>query len=243
VATRVWKGNLIAGDVRIPAKLVAAARKHASELCQVHETDCSPAKQVLFCAAEEKPIPRSEVAKGFEYEPGRFLKLNEEDLKAINAKPGDMELFRFVAPDEIDLRHIESSYYVLPDGDESLYAALGRALIRTASIALGQIVLYGQERTAMIRPGHSGLVLFTLFCDDELRLLDEFRTDTESADERDIRDFSALMRSRRGLEPGFTIQNPYRERLRQLVEAQVLKMIPQKTDRSELRSGASAKAS
>jgi len=35
---------------------------------QLHKADGSRVKQVIYCAAEDKPIPAAEIVKGYEYE-------------------------------------------------------------------------------------------------------------------------------------------------------------------------------
>jgi len=66
MASTVWKGHLTFGLVSFPVKVFSAARSEAVHFNQLHKTDSSRVKQVLYCQAEDKPIPRDEIVKGHE---------------------------------------------------------------------------------------------------------------------------------------------------------------------------------
>src|ERR1017187_2519240 len=80
MASTVWKGHVSFGMVCFPVKLCAAARSQTVTFHQLHHADHSRVKQVLYCQAEDQPVPRSELVKGFEYEKDRYVILEERDL-------------------------------------------------------------------------------------------------------------------------------------------------------------------
>jgi len=41
---------------------------------------------VIYYQAEDKPIPRNEIVKGYEYEKDRYVVVNDEDLKKAAPK-------------------------------------------------------------------------------------------------------------------------------------------------------------
>ena len=61
MASSIWKGHLAFGLVSFPVRLVAAARGETVSFNQLHKSDHSRIKQVIFCQAEDKPVPRSEL--------------------------------------------------------------------------------------------------------------------------------------------------------------------------------------
>ncbi len=65
MATTVWKGHLTFGLVSFPVKLFTAARSEGISFNQLHKSDNSRIKQVIYCRAEDKPIPSSEIVKGY----------------------------------------------------------------------------------------------------------------------------------------------------------------------------------
>ena len=79
----VWKGYLTFGLVSFPIRLHAAARPDTVHFHLLHNKDLSRVKEVMFCAAEDKPLGRSELVKGYEYEKNEYVVVEPEDLEKI----------------------------------------------------------------------------------------------------------------------------------------------------------------
>ena len=110
MASTVWKGHLTFGLVSLPIKLFTAARAESISFNQLHKDDHSRVRQVLYCQSEDKPIARSEIVKGYEYEKDRYIVVDDEDIK--NAAPKTarvMEILEFVKASEVDPVYFESS--------------------------------------------------------------------------------------------------------------------------------------
>src|SRR6266487_4296268 len=58
MASSVWKGHLTFGLVSFPIRLFSAARSETISFNLLHKPDHSRIKQVIFCQAEEKAVPR-----------------------------------------------------------------------------------------------------------------------------------------------------------------------------------------
>ena len=86
MASTVWKGYLTFGLLSLPVKLYSAARSETVSFNQLHKDDHSRVKQVLYCQVEDKPIQRSEIVKGYEYEKDRYVVIDEEDIKKVAPK-------------------------------------------------------------------------------------------------------------------------------------------------------------
>jgi Ku protein len=165
----------------VPGPAKAAARSQAVSFNQLHQCDHSRVKQVLYCQAEDKPVSRSELVKGLEYEKDRYVVVEEQELDQITPRSSRvMEVVEFVAAAEVDPVYLDASYYVVPDGAvEKPYTLLYEALRRSGYAALAQWTLHNREHLVLLRPGRFGLLVHTLFYADEVRALDEFRTETE----------------------------------------------------------------
>ena len=129
MASTVWKGHLTFGLVSLPVRLYSAARGETVSFNLLHAKDNSRIKQVTFCQAEDKPVPRSELVKGYEYEKDHYVVIDEEDIKKVAPKTAKvMEILEFVKGDTVDPIYLESSYYMAPDGGgEKPYALLFEA--------------------------------------------------------------------------------------------------------------------
>jgi DNA end-binding protein Ku len=117
MATTIWKGHIAFGLVSFPVRLQAAARSQSVSFNQLHQCDHSRVKQVLFCQAEDKPVSRSELVKGFEYEKDRYVVVEERELDQVAPRSSRvMDVLEFVAAGEVDPVYLDASYYVLPTG-------------------------------------------------------------------------------------------------------------------------------
>src|ERR1051326_4336989 len=103
MASTVWKGHLTFGLVSLPVKLYSAARSETVSFNQLHKTDHSRIKQVLYCQAEDKPIPRSEIVKGYQYEKDKYVVVDDEEIKKMAPSTAKgMEILEFVKTEEVD---------------------------------------------------------------------------------------------------------------------------------------------
>src|SRR5438128_5186064 len=181
MASTGWKGHLTFGLVSLPVKLYSAARSETVSFNQLHKEDHSPVKQVLYCQVEDKPIQRSEIVKGYEYEKDKYVVVDEEEIKKVAPKTAKtMEILEFVKSADVDPIYFESSYYMAPDdAGEKPYALLFEALRQTGYCALAKIAMHNREHIVILRPATKGILLHTMYYRDEIRMVDEFRTNTE----------------------------------------------------------------
>src|SRR6202166_3108025 len=143
----IWKGQLAFGLVSFPVKLFSAARSESISFNQLHKADNSRVKQVLYCQAEDKPIPRSEIVKGFEYEKDRYVVIEDEDVKKVAPQTAKvMEIQEFVKADQVDAIYLETSYYMAPDeAGEKPYALLFDALKKTGYMGIAKVTMHNRE--------------------------------------------------------------------------------------------------
>src|SRR5581483_4837534 len=141
MASSVWKGHLTFGLVSFPVRLFSAARPVTISFNQLHAADNSRIKQMIYCQAEDKPIPRTEIVKGYEYEKDHYVVVDEEDIKKVAPKTAKvMEIQEFVKADDVDPVYLESSYYMAPDeGGEKPYALLFEAMRQSRYYAVAKI--------------------------------------------------------------------------------------------------------
>ena len=85
MASSVWKGHLTFGLVSFPIRLFSAARSETISFNLLHKDDHSRIRQVVYCQAEDKPVPRSELVKGYEYEKDHYVVIEDEDIQKVAA--------------------------------------------------------------------------------------------------------------------------------------------------------------
>ncbi|HWC01103.1 MAG TPA: Ku protein [Bryobacteraceae bacterium] len=223
MATTVWRGHLTFGLVSLPVKLFTAARGETISFNQLHATDHSRIKQVTFCQAEDKPVPRSELVKGYEYQKDHYVVIADEDIKKVAPKTAKvMEIQEFVKADQVDPVYLESSYYMAPDeGGEKPYTLLFSALRETGYYALAKVAMHNREHMVIIRPGKKGMLLHTMYFADEVRHMEEFRTDPSLIKDKELDLAKMLIETLAADFEPEKYHDTYRENLKQMIEAKV----------------------
>ncbi len=221
MASTVWKGHLTFGLVSFPVRLYSAARGESIHFNQLHKHDGSRVKQILYCQAEDKPIPRSEIVKGYEYEKDHYVVVEDEEIKKV-APPSAkvMEILEFVETAQVDPIYLETSYYMAPDeAGEKPYALLFEALKQTGRVGVAKIAMHNREHIVILRPGKNGVLMHTMYFSHEIRSVDEFRTDTSLVKEKELALAANLVEALAAdFEPD-KYTDTYRDNLLKMIEA------------------------
>jgi DNA end-binding protein Ku len=223
MAASTWKGHLTFGLVSLPVRLFTAARGETISFNQLHKEDNSRVKQVLYCQAEDKPITRDQIVKGYEYEKGKYVVIEDEDIRKVAPKTARvMEILEFVKADDVDPVYLDSSYYMAPDeGGEKPYALLFAALKKTGYYGVAKVAMHNREHIVILRPGQHGMLLHTMYFADEVRKMDEFRTDTENIREKELALALNLVESLAAEFEPQKYSDTYRDNLRKMIQAKI----------------------
>ena len=111
----LWKGAVSFGLVFVPVKLYAATEKKDIRFNYLHEKCKTPVQYRRFCPYCEKEVPMEEIVRGYEYEKGKYIVLEEEDFRKPATTGGrNIEILDFVDLTEIDPVYYEKAYYLAP---------------------------------------------------------------------------------------------------------------------------------
>lgn len=221
MASSVWKGHLTFGLVSFPIRLFSAARSETISFNQLHKDDHSRIKQVTYCLAEDKPVARADLVKGYEYEKDHYVVIEDEDIKKVAPKTAKvMEILEFVKAADVDPIYLETSYYMAPEeAGEKPYALLFDALKKTGYAGLAKLAMHNREHIVVLRPGEKGVLLHTMYYTNEIRQVDEFRTDLTLVKEKELALAMNLIEALvADFEPG-KYTDTYRDNILQMVEA------------------------
>jgi DNA end-binding protein Ku len=83
MAASVWKGSISFGLLSIPIQLYPAARPERIKLHQIHKECHTRLRQPLYCPKHRRIVDRSQVIKGYEYEKGHYIFIEDQELKKI----------------------------------------------------------------------------------------------------------------------------------------------------------------
>ena len=170
-ARPTWKGYMKISLVTVPVRVFPATDTAATiRFNQLHRTCQTRVQQKRWCSTCDCEVDKTEVVKGYEFERGRYVVLDDEDLaKARPESTRIINLVRFADMDSIDPIYVDKPYYLAPDGDvaSGAFAVIREALRGKAGI--GKLALYGREYPVAIQPRENGLVMYTLRRANEVR--------------------------------------------------------------------------
>jgi DNA end-binding protein Ku len=170
-----WKGFLRVSLVNIPVKVFPATESAASiSFNQLHAECQTRIQQKRWCPHCEREVPNSELVKGYEFEKGRYVVVNDEDLQKVRVESTRViNLQQFTDDTAIDPIYVDRAYYLAPDGQMAAdaFAVMREGMAGKAGV--GKVALYGREYLVAIKPQKKGLVMYTLHHDAEIRSIDE----------------------------------------------------------------------
>jgi len=176
MAASVWSGYLTFGLISMPVRLFSGARSSGVSFNMLHRDDLTRVKQQLYCPADNRVIERSEVVKGYEYRKNEYVVIEPDEIKKIEPKTAKtMEILEFVKAEEVDPVYFESSYYMLPEeAGRRPYALLTKALEESEFVAIAKLTMHNREYTVFLRPHEGGLMLHTMYYEEEVRKVEGF---------------------------------------------------------------------
>ena len=173
----IWRGVLSFGMVAIPVRLYLATESSAQVsfnlLCPEHRTRI---KNKRWCPEGEHEVAWGEVVRGYEYEKGSYVVLDDEDLDRLPLKSSKtIDIAGFIEDDELaGPVYYQSAYYLEPEKAATKpYALLKETLERTKRIAIAKFALRDRERLVSVRPMDGALLMNTLHWPEEIRSTEE----------------------------------------------------------------------
>ena len=227
MARAMWKGAIQFGLVTIPVKLYLATESdYTIRFHMLHEKDKSRIQMKTWCPVEDEPISRSDTVKGYEYAPGEYVVITDEDLEKVPLKTvRSIEIEQFTKTDEdSNTRFVKQAYYIEPDkiGRKPFYL-LRSVLEEEGLTAICKVVIKDREALAALDPFSDTMLLTTLHWPDEIRSTKELDLPDEDYDFK-----PAEMTMARQLVSAMTAEfdasaykDEYRDALMQVIESKV----------------------
>ena len=228
VARSMWKGAIQFGLVTIPVKLYLATESRAGvSFNMLHEKDLSRIQMKVWCPEDEEIISRTETVKGFEYAPGKYVVITDEDLEKLPLKTvRSIEIEQFVPSDEAEThtKFVKQAYYLEPDKiGRKAFALLRVVLADKGLTAICKIVIRDREALAALDPFQNTMLLSTLYWPDEIRALGELDLPAEEIEVKPAEKKMAaqLIEAMTGEFDPAAYRDEYREALMQVIESKV----------------------
>lgn len=167
----VWKGAISFGLVHVPVKMFSATEDKDISMRYIHKTCITPLAYVRKCQTCEKEVEWDEITKGYEYEPGRFVLFEKEELETISGEANkEIKILDFVNLTDIDPVYFQKTYYLGPgDTGAGAYNLLLDSMRQTGKIGIAKVSIRSKSSLAAIRVIENCLALETIFYPDEIR--------------------------------------------------------------------------
>lgn len=167
--------SLTFGLVSIPVRLFPATSSKTIRFNLLHAKDKSRIQEKIFCPVEEQIVDRSELVRGYEVEKGRYVTFTDEELKKLEAQADHaIEIAEFIPVTEVDPVYFENSYLLgCEPTSAKAYHLLKEAMAKANRVGVAKFTMRGKERLVLIRPFDKGLMLHTMYYEDEVRSFKE----------------------------------------------------------------------
>jgi DNA end-binding protein Ku len=225
-ARSTWKGYLKVSLVNIPVKVFPATDAAATlSFNQLHAECQTRIQQKRWCPRCEKEVPNTDLVKGFEFEKGRYVIVEDEDFEKVRVDSTRViNLERFTDDTEIDPIYLERPYYLAPDGPvaKEAFAVIREGMKGKAGI--GKVALYGREYLVKVQPREKGLVMYTLRHASEIRsmdAIDELADVPSSVRPEEVKLARQVMGTFEGEVDLNEYQDAYQAGLREIIDAKV----------------------
>jgi DNA end-binding protein Ku len=207
----------------MPVRLFSGARSTRISFHMLHRPDNTRVKQQLYCPHDEKVVDRSDIVKGYEFRKGEYVVVEPAEIKKIEPKTAKaMEILEFVKQAEIDPVYFESSYYLAPEeAAKKPYALLVRAMKDTGFVGIAKLAMHNREYTAFLRPFEKGLMLHTMYYEEEIREAPDFGSDRANLKESEVKVAHQLVQALAAKWEPEKYYDTFEENLKKLIKAQM----------------------
>lgn len=168
----MWKGSISFGLVNIPIKLYAATEDKDVKLRNLHSKCHTPIQYEKKCPNCDETVENDDIVKGYEYVKGKFVILDDEELKQLKQEHEDksVEIIDFVKLEEIDPIYFNRSYFVGPgENGGKAYSLLREALLKSGKIGVAEMTIRSKQQLAVLRVFQNTIVMETIHYPDEVR--------------------------------------------------------------------------
>lgn len=171
----IWKGYISFGLVNIPVRMYSGSQSHTLDLDMLRKKDHCPIKFKRVCGEDEKEVPYNEIVKGYEFNKGEYVILEEKDFESARIeKSSNIDLVHFVDSSEVEPVYFEKPYFLEPDkAGAKPYSLLREAILKSKKIGIAKFVMKNREHIGVINVYNDIIVL------NQIRYADEVRKPTD----------------------------------------------------------------
>jgi DNA end-binding protein Ku len=225
MARAIWKGSISFGLVNIPVGLYAAETRDEIRFKLLDKKTKSPIHYKRVSEETTKEVAWEETVRGYEFSPGQFVVLSDEDLKrAAPEATQTIDIVDFVDLEDISPLYFDKPYYLGPDKKGSkAYALLRETLRRTGKVGIAKVVIRTRQYLAAVVARGDVLTLELMRYAHELRAPEEIDVPhgKEGVNERELDMAERLVEGMVSAWDPEKYKDDYREALMEMIDKRV----------------------
>jgi len=173
----IWKGHIQFSLVTIPVRVYNAIDTGQTiSFNLLTREGHNPVSYEKKDKVTGKPLRAEDIVKGYQYEPGQYVIIEQEDLDKVKLKSEKVVVIEgFVKSEEVHHTLFETPYFIGPDGDiaAKTYGLLCHVLKESGMVGVGKVVLRDRETPVLISPHEGGVLMYRLRYPNEVRSIKE----------------------------------------------------------------------
>jgi DNA end-binding protein Ku len=219
----MWKGAISFGLVTIPVQLHNATRSEELKFRMLRKGDLSPINYKRVAEVDGKEVPWDEIVKGYEYEKGKYVVLNDEDFKRVDIEATEsIDITDFVPLDEVNPIYFHRPYYIEPGkGGAGAYGLVRDVLLKTDKAGIAKVVIRTRQHLAAVKANRDMLVLDLMYFADELVATDQFKVPEAKLGKRELAMAETLVDQMTSKWDPEKYRDDYKEALMKLIDRKV----------------------
>lgn len=216
------KSAISFGLVHIPIKLYTATQDMDIHFNQLHKDDNERIRYKKVCGHCGKEVSSTDIVKGFEFDKDKYVIINDEDFEKIKTeKEKSIQILHFANLNQISPIYYDKTYHAVPEaGGEKAFELLRLALMSEQKIAIAKTVLGTKETLLAIIPRNDGILVQTMFFEEEIKAIPQGYKKPEVSDS-EIEMAKALIASMdKPFEPD-NYHDEYQQKLKNMIQDKI----------------------
>ena len=168
-----WKGYLKLSLVSCAVALYPAASSSSRiRFNTLNRASGNRVRRQFVDASTGDVVEDDEQVKGYQVGKGSYVVVEDEELEAIQLESTHtIDVESFVPRDEVDLRYLDTPYYIAPDDKvaQEAFAVIRDAMTEKEMAGLARVVMARREHMILLEPLGKGLLGTTLRFPYEVR--------------------------------------------------------------------------
>ncbi|MFL6542057.1 MAG: Ku protein [Chthoniobacterales bacterium] len=219
----IWKGSISFGLVNIPIALYPATRREELKFRLLRKSDHSPVNYKRVAQKDGREVPWDQIVKGYEYEKGKFVVLDEKDFQRVDLEATQtVDIQDFVDIDDIDPMFFYKPYYLEPQkGGDKAYVLLREALADGKKVGIAKVVIKTRQYLAGVKALKNALVLELMHFGEELLDVEKLNVPKAQPGKKEMDMARALVNSMSANWNPEKYHDDYRDALMEVIEEKV----------------------